>query len=203
MPRGTLHPSEFVTQQKLIQTPEPPTTHLAPFGLGRGVTASSQSPDLTSFRSLPPVRRTEVDPFGEDCQQTAAGHAHAAQSAADLRIISCKSNWPKAIDPHPPSSPAESRQTGSAGLEQASGSQTAPPNRPGHGPFPSGYILQGRHIDRSDRGAPAISLPRQPPKMGTAKPQAQSDTEQAATATARRIRHHSRPNRRGTLTRRC
>ena len=31
-----------------------------------------------------------------------------------------------------------------------------PPLEPGHGPFPSGHILQGRRINRSDPGRPAV-----------------------------------------------
>ena len=66
-------------------------------------------------------------------------------------------NWPSAIKVHIPLHRSQRRQKRAARLLVPGSFRTRKPDsEPGLGPFPSGYILQGRRINRSDPRRPAV-----------------------------------------------
>ena len=82
------------------------------------------------------------------------------QDAADLRMAGCRLNWPLGNQVHIPQHRSQQRRKHSAKLSfRLQRVLTSPAVEPGHVPFPSGHILRGRRINRSDPGRPAVPTP--------------------------------------------
>ena len=120
-----------------LRVPSPPTSH------------ASGAP--------PQVQRTQVDPFGEDYRQTAApptgglperGGSSSGWLQAELAIGYQSTSLSHHPQQHDGACCRFAFQTLTASKE--------PDLEPGRNPSPSGYILPGRHINRSDPGRPAV-----------------------------------------------
>lgn len=74
---------------------------------------------------------------------------------ADLQAIGCRLNWPIGYQVHIPLQHLQQRQRHSA-MFPVQAPVEKPTLEPGRDPFPSGYILRGRRINRSVPGRPAV-----------------------------------------------
>ena len=88
---------------------------------------------------------------------------------AYLQVARCRLIWPLAIKS---TSLYIARRSGKSTLRDflpgSSGTSKPQPLEPGHNPFPSGHILQGRRINRSVPGRPAV--PKRHPRATGAHP---------------------------------
>jgi len=162
-----LHPlpgQSLVTDRSKVDHPRPAGARRRPAkGQFRQRASQGQGVPSPPFShasgALRPVRRTGFGPFGEDYRRAAAPPKRAARTRriSDWFITGCRLSWPtQAINPHP------STPTASASKALSGSNSQAPRGIPHFTrarpqlPFPSGHILQGRRIDRSDSGRPAV-----------------------------------------------
>ena len=126
------------------------------------------SPPIShASEALPPVRRTRVGPFGEDYRRAAAPRQRASGTRRISEWLVADWIWPMGNQVHIPHHHPQQRQRRSArfALPGSSGDISSPAQEPGHGPIPSGHILQGRRINRSDQGRPTV--PERHPRAPT------------------------------------
>ena len=126
------------------------------------------SPPIShASEALPPVRRTRVGPFGEDYRRAAAPRQRASGTRRISEWLVADWIWPMGNQVHIPHHHPQQRQRRSArfALPGSSGDISSPAREPGHGPIPSGHILQGRRINRSDQGRPTV--PERHPRAPT------------------------------------
>jgi len=164
-----------------------------PAAIGAGHLALADDPSRTATyrvpsppishasETLPPVLRTGVGPFGEDYRRTAA--PRCCQDEADLQVAGCRLKLAIGYQIHIPPHRSQQRQRRSAKLSLPGSQQDfcKPTLEPGHNPIPSGYILQGRRINRSDPRRPAV--PKHHPRASEAHARAES------TPVSQRSRH--------------
>jgi hypothetical protein len=118
------------------------------FLVPRSHTPRGALPRSVGLGSAPSVKTT-----GERPRLSRRG---GCRNAADLQLVGCGPSWPVGNQIHIPRHGPQERQRRSAvALSRPVRDKSRKRARP-QVPFPSGHILRGRHINRSDLGRPAV-----------------------------------------------
>jgi len=160
-------PSPARVSHRPIQVVPPRPTPLDTPPLSGGVPSRCVALEVPSppishaSEALPPVHRTGVGPFGGDYRRAAAPLVSRGLPERDVSPSGfLRTELAIGYQVHLPLRRLQQRQRRSAKLTLPGSSGVlfivTHPREPGHDPIPSGHILQGRRINRSAPGRPAV-----------------------------------------------